>query len=97
LIEDANTSIDTNGTVETQARVVREGFIFKAVVTTNKEDKSKTKFVKLNLATGEEIDLDHTLRNDMLFEEGSIIEILLINGTLHIKTKTLMNGDLVIE
>jgi len=97
LIEDANTSIDTNGTVETQARVVREDFIFKAVVTTNKEGKSKTKFIKLNLATGEEIDLDHTLRNDMLFEEGSIIEILLIDGTIHIKTKTLLDRDLVIE
>jgi len=95
--EDANTSVDENGTVESTLVKRNDRFIFKAVVVTDKNAKSRTKFVKINLTTGEEIELDNTLRQDMQFDVGSKFKIFIVNYTVFIKATTLMSGDLVIE
>jgi len=94
---DANTTIDENGTITTESQSTQEGFIYKAIVITQKDGVSKTKFIKINLETGEQIDLSHTLREDSFFEHGSTIEVLIINGKINIKTQTPLSGDLVIE
>ena len=95
--EDASSSIDEEGMITTQVEKTNKGFSYKAVVITNREGKSQTKFVKINLATGEEVDLSHTLREDMHFEHGSKIEVMIIDNKIHIKTSTSLDDDLVIE
>jgi predicted extracellular nuclease/PKD repeat protein len=95
--DEANTTVDENGTVETHIQNEEGEFIYKAVVVTDKEGNSKTKFVKIHKVTGEQIDLSHTLRSDMNFEHGSTMKIFKRNGKIFIKTRTKLTTDLVIE
>jgi len=91
------TVVDANGTVTTHADVFIDGFIFRAVVETNKEGKSKTRFIKINPITQERIYLAHTLREDLEFDLGSTFEIFVRDDKLFIKAIHAMDNDLVIE
>jgi len=96
-LEGALTTIDANGTLTTKVEFSIEEMLYQAVVITNKVGESQTKFVLINLSTGEELNVSHTLRGDLYFEHGSSFEILLIDGKLYIKATTPIENDLVIE
>jgi len=96
-LQNAFTTISQDGNLTTQAELSLEGILYRAVITTTQAGESRTKFVMINIATGEVINLAHTLRSDMYFEHGSLIEIMIMDGKIYIKTKTPMEDDLVIE
>lgn len=86
--------VDANTTIESQFE--QDGTLFKAIVVTNKRGKSKTKFIKINLNTGQQEEYS-TLRKDREFDHGSEVEILKKDGKVYIKSKVNIDGDLVIE
>jgi hypothetical protein len=95
-IEDANTTVNEDGSLITQAKTIVDGLIYRAIIITDSEGNFKTKFIKIDETTGEEI-LSHTLRSDMNFDLGSTMNIFKQNGKIFIKTKTKLTTDLIIE
>jgi hypothetical protein len=75
-----------------------EKVIFKALVETSNEEKTKTSFTLINLETGKNIELAHTLSDESNFPEDSKIEINKnINGEIEITIKTKLVDNLFIE
>jgi uncharacterized membrane protein YkoI len=97
-IPGASVTIDENGNVETKSEVEKNGFKYIAIVTTDTQGETTTKFMRINVATGEEEDLSHTLEAGSSFERGNNPEVIEINDLIYIKvTTSLDNGALVIE
>ncbi len=94
---DANTTMDENATLTTQTQIEHDGLIYRAIVITNSKGKSKTKFIKINKATGKSLGMHHTLRSDREFRHGSTIRVFVRNGKLLIQSKTPLDDDLMIE
>jgi hypothetical protein len=94
---DANTTMDENATLTTQTQIEHDGLIYRAIVITNSKGKSKTKFIKINKATGKSLGIHHTLRGDREFGCGSTIRVFVRNGKLFIQSKTPLDDDLMIE
>ncbi len=94
---DANTTMDENATLTTQTQIEHDGLIYRAIVITNSKGKSKTKFIKINKATGKSLGIHHTLRGDREFGRGSTIRVFVRNGKLFIQSKTPLDDDLMIE
>ena len=97
IIPNSKVEIDKKGNVETTAQVEKDGFIYKAVVTTNKMAKTQTKFVRVDIATGEEQDIEHTLNPITSYEVGTKIEIIQLDDLIYIKTTAPLNDALIIE
>ncbi|MBN2824072.1 MAG: hypothetical protein JXQ76_02020 [Campylobacterales bacterium] len=93
----SKTTVDANGTIITVIQKVVGESIFKAVVETNKEGRSKTRFVKINLATNERIYLANTLRGDQEFNAGSLFNVFNHNNKIYIKSSASLEFDFVIE
>ena len=96
-IPGSKVEIDKDGNVETTAQVEKNGFIYKAVVTTNTIGRTRTKFVRVNVATGEEKDIESTLKETTPYEAGSKSEIIELNDLIYIKTTAPLSGRLIIE
>ncbi|MFK2823126.1 immunoglobulin-like domain-containing protein [Arcobacter sp. YIC-80] len=96
-VEGSSVKSDKDGNVETTSEVKKDGFIYKAVVTTNKEGQTMTKFVRVDLSSGEQNNVDNTVSPNTPFEVGSEVEISEIDGSLYIKTTTPLDGSLEIE
>ncbi|MEA2029921.1 MAG: hypothetical protein U9N49_13255 [Campylobacterota bacterium] len=96
-LQGAFTKVDPTGNLRSQGEVIHDGFIYRAIVVTDRDGLSRSKFVKIEYATGEEIELNHTLREDTLFELGSEFKIFEVDGKIFIKVVTPLDGDLVIE
>ena len=95
---DSNTSVDENGTTTLHSDMnSSDGITYRAVIVTDKKGRTKTKFIKIDPVSQEEMALGNTLRNDGYFESGSTIQVIIVNGQMHIKTTTAINNDLVIE
>jgi len=94
---DANSSIDKQGNVLSQTQLIEDNFIIKAIVITDKSGESQTRFVKINLTTVEEVNLDNTLRSDHIFELGSCFRVFELEGKIYIKATTPLNSSLLIE
>lgn len=95
----ANSSVksDESGNVETTAEVKKDGYVYKAIVSTNKEGETTTKFVRVDLSTGEQDNVDNTVSSSTPFQAGNEVEISEIDGNLYIKTTTPLDGSLEIE
>ena len=89
--------VDTEGNVEIISQVEKNGFIYKAVVKTDTRGKTETKFVKVNVETGEEQDIESTLDLRTPYQVGSQSKILEIDNLIYIKTTTPLSGELIIE
>ena len=75
----------------------QEEFLYKAVVTTDNQGESVTKFIKVDLTTGDESETDLTLNEQFKFPVGNEIEISQIDGALYIKTTTPLDGQLEVQ
>jgi len=95
FVVDANSTIDENGTLKSIALYRKGDISYEAVIVTDKEGKSKTKFIKK--VHGQERRSYPTLRQDIYFALGSVFRVLVLNDTLQIKSKTFLRSDLVIE
>ncbi|WP_423274820.1 beta strand repeat-containing protein, partial [Arcobacter sp. YIC-464] len=95
----ANSSVrsDESGNVETTSEVKKDGYIYKAVVSTNATGETTTKFVRVDLSTGEQSNVDSTVSSSTPFQAGNEVEISEIDGNLYIKTTTPLDGNLEIE
>ncbi|MGA1940680.1 immunoglobulin-like domain-containing protein [Arcobacter sp. YIC-310] len=96
-VEGSSVKSDKDGNVETTSEVKKDGFIYKAVVTTNKEGQTMTKFVRVDLSSGEQNNIDNTVSPNTPFQAGNEVEISEIDGSLYIKTTTPLDGSLEIE
>jgi len=96
-IEGADVKVDTKGNISTTSEVKKDGFIYKAVVTTNTIGETNTKFVKIDLATNEETDIAHTLKEGEKFAVGNEANVLEIDDVIYIKVSTSLDNELVIE
>jgi hypothetical protein len=86
------------GEVETTSQIQKDGFIIKAIALTNKDGTTKTKFVKINLTTGEQSNVANTLSDDTPYEAGNEIEISDIENIIYIRaTAPLGDDNLVVE
>ena len=92
-----NVELDENGTVTTTVESPKGEYILKAIATTNNEGKTQTRFVLIHTLTNEQVELDNTLRGDMTFEVNNKVNIFRLNGKIHIKIRSFIPNDLVIE
>ena len=96
-IPGSKVEIDKDGNVEITAEVEKNGFIYKAVITTDINGQTQTKFVTINVATGEEKDIQSTLKSTTPYEAGIKSEIIEIENLIYIKTTAPLSGRLIIE
>jgi len=96
-IENSNVKEDESGNVETTSEVTQGGFVYKAVATTNPQGETTTKFIRIDLSTGEQDNLDKTTSDATPYPAGNDVEISQINGVLYIKTTTPLDGQIIIE
>ncbi|UTJ06117.1 Ig-like domain-containing protein [Arcobacter roscoffensis] len=97
-IEGSNVESDKDGNVETTSEVKKDGYVYKAVVSTNTTGETTTKFVRVNLSTGEQDDVDNTVSSNTPFQAGNEVTITEDDdGNLYIKTTTPLDGSLEIE
>jgi hypothetical protein len=89
--------VDKEGTVTTTAKIEKNGFIYKAVVSTDTKGETRTKFVKIDIATGEESEIEQTLKETTPYELGSKSEIIELDDLIYIKTTAPLSGRLIIE
>ena len=99
-IEGASTVINTTGQVETTAGQVDDGngYDTKAVVTTQSDGKTTTRFIKVSRSNPSDISaVVNTLKASSSFALGTNVEISKIGGTLYIKIIAPLDENLVIE
>lgn len=97
-IAGADVKVDETGNITTTSEVQKDGFIYRAVVTTDTTGETNTKFVKIDLATNEQTDLSNTLKEGENFGVGNEADVLEIDDVIYIKVSTsLDNGRLIIE
>jgi hypothetical protein len=84
--------------IETTSQIKSGGYIIKAIVTTDKSGKTKTKFTRINLKDGSEDNIANTLDSSYSFEAGNEVQISDINNKIYIRTRTPLGDDkLIIE
>ena len=101
LLKDTNITVDAKSgttTIIADSNVTTEvGFVYRVIVTIDKTGKSKSKIVRVNLATKEETLIDFTLKDGLWYKEGNSIEISIVDGMLQIKIVTKINEPLIIN
>lgn len=92
-----NVSIDTLANITTESTITQGEYTLKAIATSNKEGETCTKFVLINSVMGEEIELDRTLKEGESFEIDNKVRIFMHNEKLHIRIKSPLIGELIVE
>lgn len=90
--ESGTTTIIADSNITTEI-----GFVYRAIVVIEKNGKSKTKIIRVNLVTLEETLIDFTLKSSLSYKEGNSIKISIKNGMLQIKITTKINTPLIIN
>ncbi len=90
-------AVDGNGTLTITAESQKGGYLYKAVIITDMYGQTVTKIVKIEIATGKEVKVSHTLAQESFFAPGSSFRIFEHDGLLYIKAVSTLDGDLVIE
>ncbi len=98
LMQCSQINVEEDGSVAltfqvTDAASSTDGFTYEAVVTSDKDGNTKTKFVKTNIATG----VANTLSANSSYEPGSTTEIKSIGPRVFIMTTATLNKNLVIR
>lgn len=89
---------DNQGNVQTTSEIKKSEFIYRAVVKTNEDGKTTTKFVRIDLSTGEQSNSDNTLNENNSYPSGNQVTISQSDdGEIYIKTQSPLDGPLVIE
>lgn len=70
------------------------GFAYRAIIKVDKEGRTKTRIIKINLATDEETLIEYTLKEEYAYETGNRVEISIVNGVLVIKITAKINKPL---
>ena len=96
-IAGADVEVDTQGNITTTSEVEKDGFIYKAVVSTNTNGETSTKFVKIDVATNEQTDLSNTLKEGENFGLGNEANVLEIDDLIYIEVVTPLDEPLIIE
>ncbi len=97
-IAGSKTIVNSDGSVETTSELIESGFIIKAIVTTDTQGQSKTKFVKIDLSTGKQSEISNTLQDSTPYPVGNRVDIDKIDTKLFIKTVApLGDTNLIIE
>ena len=93
MLTDKETQVITVS-VEVEAE---SGFVYKAIIVTDKDGKSRTKVIKIEVATKKETVVSNTLKNNQQYPAGSHIELLFQKNELVIKITTKIYETLIIE
>ncbi|CAA6802348.1 MAG: Unknown protein [uncultured Sulfurovum sp.] len=97
-VGDISVAVDDQGSMSLTSTLEKNGFIYKAIITTDNEGKSNTKFIKIDLATNEQTDLSHTLKEGENFGVGNEVILLELEDMIYIEVLTpLDNNQLEIE
>ena len=96
-IKGSKVEVDTSGNVETSSEVVKGGYIYKAVARSNSNGQTITKFIRINISTGNEDEVSNTMKDSTPYEAGNQVSIDDINGTIYISTQAPLNGNLEVE
>jgi len=70
-IAGADINVDKRGNITSTSEVEKNGFKYKAIITTNVEGYTQSKFIKVNIATGVEEDISNTLKESLSYDVGS--------------------------
>jgi hypothetical protein len=93
----ADVKVDTQGNISTTSEVKKDGFIYRAIVTTDTTGSTATKFVKIDLATNEQIALSHTLKEGENFGLGNEASVLELDDMVYIEIVAPLDAPLIIE
>ena len=96
----ANTTVDVTGNVTTVAGSEDdgEGYDIKAVVFTDINGESVTRFIKVSQTDANDVSLvETTLKDSSAFALGNEVEISKINNVLYIKVITPLDKPIVID
>jgi len=96
-IAGADVKVDEQGNISTTSEVEKDGFVYKAVVTTSNSGETSTKFVKIDLATNEQTDLSNTLEEGENFALGNEANVLEIDDVIYIEVIAPLDEPLIIE
>lgn len=93
----SDVEVDNQGNITTTSTLEKNGFIYKGVVSTSSKGESQTKFIKIDVATGKEVEVKNTLNSTTPYDSGSYTEIMELDDVIYIKTSTPINSGFVIE
>ena len=96
-IAGADVKVDEQGNISTTSEVEKDGFVYRAVVTTNTTGETSTKFVKVDLVTNEQTDLSNTLEEGENFALGNEASVLEIDDVIYIEVIAPLTDPLIIE
>ncbi|MBU1667523.1 putative Ig domain-containing protein [bacterium] len=89
--------VDASGNIESTSEIEKNGFIYRAIISTNVEGKTQTKFVKIDVATGQELVISNTLKSTTPYQAGNEAAIIELNSLIYIKVSTPLDATLVVE
>gem|GEM_PF-3345403 len=96
-IPGSKVEVDDKGNVETSSEILKDGFMIRAIAASDENGKTKTRFEKVNLATGESDVFDNTMSQSTPYSAGNKVEIIDDNGTVYIKTNAPISDNLIVE
>ena len=95
-IAGSSVKVTEEGTLVITSKVEKDGIIYVAVLTTQADGTTTTKFSRINTVTQEEVEVDSTLGEDTSYSVGSSSEIFELDDLIYIETTTMLNGTLSI-
>ncbi len=96
-IPGSNVQSDINGNIETSSEVKQNGKLYKVVISTDNTGKTTTKYIEIDLSTGDESTSKNVISPSTPYPEGNTATISQINGELYISTTVPLSGTIIIE
>jgi len=94
VTKDDNTS---ESTLSADRNITGTGFVYRGIAIIDKAGKTKTRIVKVNLATGEQTLLELTLKSTSAYEAGNQVIISIVSGMLQVEITTAINEPITIN
>ncbi len=96
-VKGATVTVDAQGTTNISSEVQNNGFIYRAIITVALDGTAKSKIVKIDIATNNEIESLPTLVIEGSFESGNKIEAFELNNMVYVKVSTPLNNAITIK
>ena len=96
-IAGSSVEVTEEGVLVITSKIKKNGVIYVAVLTTDVNGKTSTKFNRINTLTEEEIEVANTLAGDTQYSVGSRSKIFELEDITYIETTTSLNNRLITE
>ena len=96
-VKGATVAVDAQGTTTISSETQNNGFIYRAIISVALDGTAKSRIVKIDIATNNEIESMPTLVIQGSFESGNKIEAFELNNVVYVKVSTPLNNAITIK